>query len=169
MSRPRCRWGGIERWIVCTGRGSACPCPPSRVAPTPCLAAAGGASERSCRTAMRQVHGRRAAPYLGFMTSTPAFLDSNRPDVPDIVVPRGVTPFHLPRRPVRGRLVRLGPLADALLTRHQNHPAVTQLAGQALALAAALASALKFRGSFSLQAKGDGAVPMLLAGSCGSP
>ena len=103
------------------------------------------------------------------MTSTPAFLDSNRPDVPDIVVPRGVTPFHLPRRPVRGRLVRLGPLADALLTRHQNHPAVTQLAGQALALAAALASALKFRGSFSLQAKGDGAVPMLLAGSCGSP
>ena len=97
------------------------------------------------------------------MTSTPAFLDSNRPDVPDIVVPRGVTPFHLPRRPVRGRLVRLGPLADALLTRHQNHPAVTQLAGQALALAAALASALKFRGSFSLQAKGDGAVPMLLA------
>ena len=97
------------------------------------------------------------------MSATPAFLDSNRPDVPDIVVPRGVTPFHLPGRPVRGRLVRLGPLADALLTRHQNHPAVTALSGQALALAAALATALRFRGSFSLQAKGDGAVPMLLA------
>lgn len=97
------------------------------------------------------------------MTSTPAFLDSNRPDVPDIVVPRGVTPFYLPGRPVRGRLVRLGPLADALLTRHDNHPVVTALAGQALALAAALATALKFRGSFSLQAKGDGPVPMLLA------
>ena len=97
------------------------------------------------------------------MTATPAFLDSARPDVPDIVVPRGVTPFHLPGRPVRGRLVRLGPLADALLTRHDNHPAVTALAGQALALAAALSTALKFRGSFSLQAKGDGAVPMLLA------
>ena len=97
------------------------------------------------------------------MTATPAFLDSARPDVPDIVVPRGVTPFHLPGRPVRGRLVRLGPLADALLTRHENHPAVTALAGQALALAAALSTALKFRGSFSLQAKGDGAVPMLLA------
>jgi len=97
------------------------------------------------------------------MTATPAFLDSARPEVPDIVVPRGVTPFHLPGRPVRGRLVRLGPLADALLTRHDNHPVVTQLSGQALALAAALASALKFRGSFSIQAKGDGPVPMLLA------
>ena len=97
------------------------------------------------------------------MTETPAFLDSGRPAAPDIVVPRGVTPFYLPRRPVRGRLMRLGPLADALLTRHDNHPAVTRLAGEALALAAALATALKFRGSFSVQAKGDGAVPMLLA------
>jgi molecular chaperone Hsp33 len=97
------------------------------------------------------------------MTATPAFLDSNRPDVPDIVVPRGVTPFHLPGRPVRARLVRLGKLADALLTRHENHPVVTSLAGQALALAAALSSALKYRGIFSLQAKGDGPVGMLLA------
>ena len=95
--------------------------------------------------------------------NTPSFLDGARPDVPDIVVARGITPFHLPGRPVRGRLVRLGPLADALLTRHDNHPAVIRLAGEALALAAALATALKFRGSFSLQAKGDGAVPMLLA------
>ena len=97
------------------------------------------------------------------MTTNPAFLDSARPDVPDIVVPRGITPFYLPGRPVRGRLVRLGPLADALLTRHHNHPVVTALTGQALALTAALATALKFQGSFSLQAKGDGALPMLLA------
>jgi molecular chaperone Hsp33 len=97
------------------------------------------------------------------MNETPAFLDSGRPDVPDIVVPRGVTPFFLPRRPVRGRLVRLGPLTDALLTRHDQHDIVNRLAGQALALAASLSTALKFRGSFSLQAKGDGAVPMLLA------
>ena len=97
------------------------------------------------------------------MVETPAFLDGARPDVPDIVVPRGVTPFALPRRPVRGRLVRLGPLADALLARHENPELVTALAGEALALVAALASALKFRGSFSLQAKGDGPVSMLLA------
>ena len=104
-----------------------------------------------------------ADAYVGAMSETPAFLDGDRPPVPDIVVPRGVTPFFLPRRPVRGRLVRLGPLADALLTRHPNHPAVTRLAGQSLALAAALSTALKFRGSFSVQAKGDGPVPMLLA------
>jgi molecular chaperone Hsp33 len=59
--------------------------------------------------------------------------------------------------------VRLGPLAEALLSRHDNHHAVSCVAGQALALVAALASALKFRGSFSLQAKGDGPVGMLLA------
>jgi molecular chaperone Hsp33 len=59
--------------------------------------------------------------------------------------------------------VRLGPLADALLSRHDNHPVVVTLTGQALALAAALSTALKFQGSFSLQAKGDGPVRLLLA------
>jgi molecular chaperone Hsp33 len=97
------------------------------------------------------------------MSDIPVFLDTDRPAVPDIVVPRGITPFFLPHRPVRGRLVRLGPLADALLTRHPANPAVTALLGQALALAAGLAGALKFRGSFSLQAKGDGPVSILLA------
>lgn len=112
----------------------------------------------------------RAAPrtYLACMSEpssfhAPAFLDSDRPAVPDLVVARGVVPFYLPDRPVRGRLVRLGPLADALLTRHDNPAPVTQLAGEALALVASLATALKFRGSFSLQAKGDGPVGMLLA------
>ena len=95
--------------------------------------------------------------------ATPAFLDADRPDVPDLVVPRGILPFYLPDRPVRGRLIRLGPLADALLRRHDNHDAVTALTGQALALVAGLASALKFQGSFSLQAKGDGPIRMLLA------
>ena len=96
-------------------------------------------------------------------SATPDFLRHDRPPVPDIVVPRGLQPFHLHLKPVRGRLIRLGPLADALLTRHGNHPIVTRLAGEALALTAGLAGALKYRGSFSLQAKGDGPVTMLLA------
>jgi molecular chaperone Hsp33 len=97
------------------------------------------------------------------MTEIPAFLDSTRPQVPDIAVPRGITPFYLPNQPVRGRLVRLGPLAATLLSRHDHSPPVKALLGQALALAAALATALKFKGSFSVQARGDGPVPMLLA------
>jgi len=94
---------------------------------------------------------------------TPDFLDHDRPPVPDIVVPRGVTPFHLDGKPVRGRLVRLGPLAAALLTRHASPDAVTRLLGEALALTAGLASALKYRGSFSIQAKGDGPISMLVS------
>lgn len=96
-------------------------------------------------------------------SATPDFLQHDRPPVPDIVVPRGVQPFHLHAKPVRGRLVRLGPLADALLTRRDTHPAVARLMGETLALTAGLAAALKFRGSFSVQAKGDGPVSMLLA------
>ncbi|GBQ05858.1 Hsp33 family molecular chaperone HslO [Acetobacter cerevisiae] len=94
---------------------------------------------------------------------TPAFLDRDRPDVPDLVVPGGVTPFYLQGRPVRGRLVRLGVLTDVLLTRHDHPNVVNRLAGKALALVAGLASALKFQGAFSLQIKGDGPVTMLVA------
>ena len=96
-------------------------------------------------------------------STTPDFLNHDRAPVPDIVVARGLLPFRLRDRPVRGRLVRLGPLAHALLTRHENTAGVTALLGQALAMTAGLAAALKFRGSFSLQAKGDGPVTMLLA------
>lgn len=95
--------------------------------------------------------------------ATTAFLNHDRPPVPEFVVPRAVQPFHLHQKPVRGRLVRLGSLAEALITRHAQDPAVLRLMGEALALTAALATALKYQGSFSLQAKGDGAVPMLLA------
>jgi molecular chaperone Hsp33 len=93
----------------------------------------------------------------------PDFLNHDRPPVPDLVVARGVSPFHLAQKPVRGRLVRLGPLADALLSRHESPTPVRRMLGEALALTAGLASALKFQGSFSLQAKGDGPVSMLLA------
>lgn len=93
----------------------------------------------------------------------PMFDAFGRPPVPDLVVPRAILPFHLEERPVRGRLVRLGPLADALLSRHDYQPAIAQLSGEAMALTAGLAAALKFEGSFSLQAKGDGPVSLFLA------
>ncbi len=97
------------------------------------------------------------------MAESSAPTDTDRPNVPQTVVSHGVTPFYLQRSPVRGRLVRLGQLAHDLLARHHAHPVVTRLAGEALALTAALASTMKFHGTFSLQAKGDGPINMLLA------
>ena len=96
-------------------------------------------------------------------SETPDFLNHDRPPVPATVVPRAILPFYLEGKPVRGRLVRLGSLAEALIPRHGLPEDVSRLLGQSLALTAGLAAALKFQGSFSLQAKGDGPVPMLLA------
>lgn len=97
------------------------------------------------------------------MTNLPPFLENSPADAPDILSPRGVTPFYLPNQPVRGRLVRLGPLAHTLLTRHAHPTPVRALLGQALALTAGLATALKYEGSFSVQTRGDGPVSMLVA------
>ncbi|MXV45267.1 Hsp33 family molecular chaperone HslO [Saccharibacter sp. 17.LH.SD] len=98
------------------------------------------------------------------MIDSSAPSDLARPaEIPDLVVPHAVHPFHLVQAPVRGRLIRLGPLADAILSRHADLPTpVKVLGGQALSLVAAMATALKFTGSFSLQIKGDGPVSLFL-------
>jgi len=59
--------------------------------------------------------------------------------------------------------VRLGPLLDEILTRHDYPEAVATMLGEAIALAAALAGALKYAGVFTLQTKGDGPVRLLVA------
>ena len=61
-----------------------------------------------------------------------------------------------------GRLTRLGPLADDVLTRHDYPEPVAQLVGQTLALGATLAGALKFNGIFTLQMQGDGPVSLVV-------
>lgn len=85
---------------------------------------------------------------------------SDRPDVPDLTIPTGITPFFFPS--ARGRLIRLDKLANTLIERHQYPYAVSKLGGEALALVSGLAAALKFEGSFSLQVKGEGAVSLLV-------
>ncbi|MDI2112283.1 Hsp33 family molecular chaperone HslO [Commensalibacter nepenthis] len=85
---------------------------------------------------------------------------SDRPDVPELTIPTGITPFFFPY--ARGRLIRLGALANTLLERHQYPYSISKLGGEALALVAGLAAALKFEGSFSLQVKGEGAVSLLV-------
>jgi len=72
-------------------------------------------------------------------------------------------PFQLERSSLRGRLVRLGDALDQILTRHDYPQPVAQLLGELLVLAAALAGGLKFKGTFSLQAKGAGPVSLILA------
>jgi molecular chaperone Hsp33 len=72
-------------------------------------------------------------------------------------------PFQLERTALRGRLVRLGGVLDRILTRHDYPLPVGQLLGELLVLAAALAGGLRFKGNFSLQAKGSGPVSLLLA------
>jgi len=72
-------------------------------------------------------------------------------------------PFQLERSALRGRLVRLGDALDRILTRHDYPLPVGQLLGELLVLAAALAGGLRFKGTFSLQAKGSGPVSLLLA------
>lgn len=64
-----------------------------------------------------------------------------------------------------GRLTRLGPLADRVLSQHDYPEPVARLVGEALALGATLAGALKFNGIFTLQMQGDGAVSLVVVDS----
>ena len=74
-----------------------------------------------------------------------------------------VQPFQIDASGLRGRLVRLGPLLDEILTRHAYPEPVAAMLGEAIALAAALAGALKYDGVFTLQTKGDGPLHLLVA------
>jgi molecular chaperone Hsp33 len=74
-----------------------------------------------------------------------------------------VLPFHLEGAAVSGRLVRLGPAADAILSRHDYPAPIAALLGETLALSVGLAGALKYDGVFTLQTKGNGPVSFLVA------
>jgi molecular chaperone Hsp33 len=74
-----------------------------------------------------------------------------------------IQPFKIEGQAVRGRLVRLGPLIDTVLDRHQYPPIVAELLGETVALAAALAGALKYDGVFTLQTKGNGPIRLMVA------
>lgn len=74
-----------------------------------------------------------------------------------------VQPFQLELANVRGRAVRLGAVLDEILSRHNYPPEVEQLVAEAVIATVLLASLLKYDGIFTLQAKGDGPVPLLVA------
>jgi molecular chaperone Hsp33 len=85
----------------------------------------------------------------------PADLDP-RPD--DLVQPFRIDPFAL-----RGRLVRLGPTIDRILSQHDYPEPVAAILGEAIALAVVLADMLKYDGIFTLQTKSDGPVRLIVA------
>jgi molecular chaperone Hsp33 len=72
-------------------------------------------------------------------------------------------PFQIDPYALRGRLVRLGPLLDEILTRHDYPEPVAVVLGEAIALAITLSGALKYEGVFTLQTKGDGPVRLMVA------
>jgi len=76
----------------------------------------------------------------------------------DLVQPFRIDPFAL-----RGRLVRLGPAIDRILSQHDYPEPVAALLGEAITLSVVLAGALKYDGIFTLQTKGDGPVRLMVA------
>jgi molecular chaperone Hsp33 len=69
-----------------------------------------------------------------------------------------VATFQLEGQPARGRVVRLGPVVDDILKRHDYPQAVANLLGETCALAALVGASLKFEGRLIVQAQGDGPV-----------
>ncbi len=76
----------------------------------------------------------------------------------DLVQPFRIDPFAL-----RGRLVRLGPTVDRILSQHDYPEPVATILGEAIALAVVLAGALKYDGIFTLQTKSDGPIRLIVA------
>ncbi len=73
-----------------------------------------------------------------------------------------VLPYTVESLSTRGRLARLGPAIDALLSRHDYPAPVKKLVGEAATLAVLLGSTLKIEGRFQLQTKTNGPVHMLV-------
>ena len=74
-----------------------------------------------------------------------------------------VQPFQIDRFALRGRLVRLGPTVDRILSQHDYPEPVATILGEAITLAIVLAGALKYDGVFTLQTKSDGPVRLIVA------
>ena len=73
-----------------------------------------------------------------------------------------ILPFEVAALDLRGRVVRLGPSVDEILSRHDYPLPVAKLLGEAVTLATLFGSALKFDGRFILQTQTDGPVRMLV-------
>src|SRR6202522_100899 len=71
-------------------------------------------------------------------------------------------PFEVAALDLRGRLTRLGPALDDILTKHDYPPVVGKLLGEAIVLTTLLGSPLKFDARFILQTQTDGPVSFMI-------
>ncbi|WP_366657601.1 Hsp33 family molecular chaperone HslO [Fodinicurvata sp. EGI_FJ10296] len=88
-------------------------------------------------------------------TTAPAGNDAGGDDI--------VQPFMIELSGLRGRMLRLGPMLDDILGRHDYPLPVARLLGETVALACLLSSGLKYEGIFTLQISGDGPVSLVVA------
>src|SRR5437660_3792299 len=79
-----------------------------------------------------------------------------------VPVDDAVLPFEVDTLDLRGRLTRMGPALDDILTKHDYPPPVCKLLGEAIVLTTLLGSSLKFDGRFILQTRTDGPVSCLI-------
>src|SRR3977135_2489237 len=79
-----------------------------------------------------------------------------------VPVDDAVLPFEVNSLDLRGRLTRLGPALDGILTRHDYPAPVGKLLGEAIVLRTLLGSGPKLEGPFLLQAQPDGPVSVLV-------
>jgi molecular chaperone Hsp33 len=73
-----------------------------------------------------------------------------------------ILPFEVAALDLRGRVARLGPMVDEILSAHDYPAPVAKLLGEAIVLTVMLGSALKMEGRFILQTQSDGPVRMLV-------
>ena len=73
-----------------------------------------------------------------------------------------VLPFNTVRSGMTGRIVRLGAVANTILSRHDYPLPVSEVLGEALALTAMLGASLKFDGGLTVQSHSDGPVGLLV-------
>jgi len=93
--------------------------------------------------------------------SYPEILPAN--DLIDDLGDNVVQTFQLESNALRGRSVRFGSVLDDILKAHDYPLPVAHLVAETITLTVLLSSMLKFDGIFTLQAKGDGPIGMLVA------
>lgn len=74
-----------------------------------------------------------------------------------------IQPFQLESSGLRGRVVRLGPALDALLSAHDYPMPVARLLAETILTSILLGSMLKYEGVFTLQTSGNGPVRTMVA------